>query len=363
LYVELHAYGCQVFLDIKEVEDGPSGQLRRLAEQLNGAGVPSISGALRDMHLQPLHDAVRGLAEKGSLRRVAQMGAARAVAACPAGAAKGVDLGLRGPAAAPPPKLKAGGAAGGGVAIALDDATPDELSGLLDDAEARLLAALHALVDVTGAAGDVESAAAGFRRDVEAALYLPDAGRYSLCAGLVDEWTWVALLGRFVSDALAAVADPEGGTGASLEELPLGPVLVSVFSDLGLDEDSAWRLLALIRMLRHLPLPSSVAGLASADRAPALVRALIADETVRPYIRVNVWEGVSWFNREAFAHVLWWILALDALDAVSDPSLKKAHLAARLFEAERLTMALALAAETSGYQLDKLEDAAAEAKV
>ena len=197
------------------------------------------------------------------------------------------------------------------------DATADELAALLDDAQERLRLALRALVDVTGAAGDVDSAAAVFRRDVEAALRLPAPGRDRLCAGLADEWTWLALLGRFVSDSLAAVADPEGGTGASIEELALGPVLVSVFSDLGLDEESAWRLLALIRLLRQLPLPSSVSGLASAERAPALVRALIADETVRPYIRVNVWEGVSWFNRESFAQVLWWMAALDALEAVS----------------------------------------------
>jgi hypothetical protein len=356
--VELHAYGCQIFLDIKEVEDGPSGQLRRLAERLNGTGVPSISSALRDMHLQPLHDAVRGLAENGALRRVAQIGAARALGACQAGAATSVDLGLRGPAAALRPKLGTAGAVGA-IPNHLSDATPDALSGLLDDAEGRLRIALHALVEVTAAAGDAESAATGFRRDVEAALRLPVAGGDSLCAGLTDEWTWVALLGRFVSDALADVADPRGGTGASIEELALGPVLVSVFSDLGLDDDSGWRLLALIRMLRRLPLPSSVAGLASADRAPALVRALIADETVRPYIRVNVWEGVSWLNRETFAQVLWWMLALDSLDAVSDPALPKAKLKARLTEAERLTAALAAAAETAGYQLDKLEDATA----
>ncbi|HEU6440350.1 MAG TPA: alpha-amylase, partial [Terriglobales bacterium] len=365
LYVELHAYGCQVFLDIREVEDGSSGQLRRLAERLDGAGVPSISAALRDMQLQPLHDAIRGLAAGGLLRRLTRLGAARAVAACPKAAAKGIELGLRGPAAAPRPKLgPAGGAAGGAAAVPhpVTDATDEELSSLLDDAQARLRLALRALLDVTGAAGDVDRAAAVFRRDMEAALRLPAPGRDRLCAGLADEWTWVALLGRFVSDALAAVADPDGGTGASIEELALGPVLVSVFTDLGLDEESAWRLLAVIRMLRHLPLPSSVSGVAAAERAPALVRALIADETVRPYIRVNVWEGVSWFNREAFAQILWWMFALDALDAVSDPARPKAKLTARLAAAERLTAALAKAAETSAYQLDKLEDAAAEAK-
>ena len=93
--MELHAYGCQVFLDIREVEDGPSGQLGRLAEKLNGAGVPSVHGAMREMHLQPLHDAIRKLTENGSLGRVAEIGAARAAAAAPGVAT--LDLGLRGP--------------------------------------------------------------------------------------------------------------------------------------------------------------------------------------------------------------------------------------------------------------------------
>ena len=89
-----------------------------------------------------------------------------------------------------------------------------------------------------------------------------------------------------------------------------------MFIELGLDDGAAWRLVALIRMLGRLPLPSSVASRPASDRAPALVRALVADESVRPYIRVNVWEGVNWFNRESFAQVLWWMLALDALDAL-----------------------------------------------
>jgi len=112
--------------------------------------------------------------------------------------------------------------------------------------------------------------------------------------------------------------------------------------------------------LRRLPLPSSVAVLPAADRAPALVRSLLADEAVRPYIRVNAWEGVSWFHRESFEQILWWMLALDSLAAVADASLTPAALDARLAEADRLTAVLARAGEASGYQVDKLEAAAAE---
>ncbi|HEY1168163.1 MAG TPA: alpha-amylase family glycosyl hydrolase [Candidatus Limnocylindrales bacterium] len=381
LFVELHAYGCQVFLDIHELEDGPSGQLRRLAERIGGTGVPSIGAALRDMQLRPLHDAVRGLTEGQSLRRLAQIGAARAAAACPGVAA--MDLGLRGPGsgigAGGAKEAGAAGAAGAGAGAAGTGAgaaststrAPVKASAageaeagdvdpghLLDDVQGHLLRALHALVDVTGAAGDVEMTAAGFRTDVEAALRLPGLSTERVCAGLADEWTWIALIGRLVSKALSAVADPGVEVGTALDELQLGAVIADVFRDVGLDDGAAWRLVALIRMLARLPLPSSAAKLPAEERAPALVRALIADESVRPYIRVNVWEGVSWFNRESFGQVLWWMLALDALEAAADESAPAATTAKHLRRAESLTAALARAAEACGYQLDKLEAAA-----
>ncbi|HEX7491394.1 MAG TPA: alpha-amylase family glycosyl hydrolase, partial [Candidatus Limnocylindrales bacterium] len=366
LYLELHAYGCQVFLDIREVEDGPSGQLGRLAEKLNGAGVPSVSGAMREMHLQPLHDAIRGLTENGSLRRIAMIGAARAVAAAPGVAA--LDLGLRGPGAAAsrPKEVPAGTepAADAPIIVAPaasaagQPATEDELADLLDDARRNVARALRSLVDVTGAAGDVDRAAAEFRSGLEAALRLPALGQEKLNAGMVDEWTWVALMGRLASRAVSAVADPADASGSTMDELQLGSVLAGVFRDLGLDDGAAWRLVALIRMLGHLPLPSSVAGLAAADRAPALVRALVANEAVRPYIRVNVWEGVNWFNRESFAQMLWWMLALDATDAVAQEVGTPARVAPRIRATEKVTATLSRAAKACGYQLDKLEAAA-----
>jgi hypothetical protein len=67
---------------------------------------------------------------------------------------------------------------------------------------------------------------------------------------------------------------------------------------------------------------------------------------------------VNWFNRESFAQVLWWMLALDVLEAVADESGTAAKVAGRLRAAERLTATLARAAKSCGYQLDKLEEAA-----
>jgi hypothetical protein len=67
---------------------------------------------------------------------------------------------------------------------------------------------------------------------------------------------------------------------------------------------------------------------------------------------------VSWFNRESFAQVLGWMLALDALEDKAEVPAAKARTARRLRSAQRLTATLAKAAEASGYQLDRLEAAA-----
>jgi glycosidase len=349
-FVDLHAYGCQVFLDISEMHDGPSGQLSRLAERLGGAGVASIASALRDMQLAPLHDAVRGLAgpEGGALRRLAETGVARAEVACrKPGRGKKTAAGAAVPTHTAPT-----------TAI---PTTSKESEALLADVSASVERILQALVGVTGATGDVAAATATFRLRAEAALALPEpAGSQRLCAHLAESSTWAALFGLLVGEAIESVADPEASGGrAAVDELQLGPVFAGLFRELGQEDAAAWRLVGLVRLLRHLPLPSSVAKLAAADRAPALVRAFVADEGVRPYLQVNVWEGVSWFNRESFEQLLWWMLTLDTLAAAADKSLAKTRLATRLTEADRLTAILARAGEACSYQLDKLEDAAA----
>jgi glycosidase len=367
LFAELHAYGCQVFTDVREVADGPSGQMARLCDRLGGTGVPSVSAALRELVLVPLHDAVRSLSGDGALRGLVRDGTALARAALPAGAVP-LDLGLHGPRAAAP------AAEGSGVATAdaapattaeptaepTADATADAAPAtLLDAATAAVERAAAAVAEVTGSGADPAAAAALFHAGMGATLRLPGLGSRRVNAGLVDEWAWMAIAGRLVARSLAAAAGGGSTADGSIEDLGLGPVIADVFRQLGADEGGAWRMVSLIRMLGHLPIPGSVADLPAAERAPALVKALIADETVRPFIRVNVWEGVAWFNRESFEQMLWWMAALEALAGLEDATAKAGTAKARLSSAEKLTTALAAAATAAGYQLDKLETAAA----
>jgi hypothetical protein len=58
LHVSLRAYETRVFWELRELHD-TAGVWRRLAERLGGRGVPSLEGALRELQLAPVHDALR----------------------------------------------------------------------------------------------------------------------------------------------------------------------------------------------------------------------------------------------------------------------------------------------------------------
>ncbi len=58
LYLDLHAYECRAYLELRDVRDS-DGRYGRLASWLDGRGVPSIEGALRELELQPFLDALR----------------------------------------------------------------------------------------------------------------------------------------------------------------------------------------------------------------------------------------------------------------------------------------------------------------
>ena len=91
LYVELHAYETQAFLEMRELAD-PDGHWRTLADQLDGRGVPSLADALRDLELGPLHVALRTDDAQEAVRLAAAMVGRPAPAGTAAdGATRAVD--------------------------------------------------------------------------------------------------------------------------------------------------------------------------------------------------------------------------------------------------------------------------------
>jgi glycosidase len=72
LYVELHAYETQAFLEMRELSDS-DGRWARLAGELGGRGVPSIGEALRDLEMAPFHVALRTDDATAAVRQAAAL--------------------------------------------------------------------------------------------------------------------------------------------------------------------------------------------------------------------------------------------------------------------------------------------------
>ena len=193
MYVELGAYQCHVFLDIREVRD-EVGLYGELARQLNGAGVPSIAAALRDLALRPVQEPVRVLVSGDTLRRLL---AARRDASQGSG-----TEGIGGPE-----------------------------DGALDDLEARLRPVVEAASRVAGGWEDPAALVDEVRRRLRVVLGLPGlqgpggAGAAGEAAGVADlpgaagEAAGVANLPGAAGEAAGPSDDPreaDAGTGAGL---------------------------------------------------------------------------------------------------------------------------------------------------
>jgi glycosidase len=85
----LPAYGCRVFVELREVADAPDAPWSRLAERLAGGAVASLADALADLVLEPEHERSRA-ALRAALAGRATPGALISAAA---GALRGLDVG------------------------------------------------------------------------------------------------------------------------------------------------------------------------------------------------------------------------------------------------------------------------------
>jgi hypothetical protein len=65
LFVELNAYGCHTFVDIRQVQDDEFSSYRRLYKYLGGRGVPSVQQALVELLLQPVLNPFQQIANQG----------------------------------------------------------------------------------------------------------------------------------------------------------------------------------------------------------------------------------------------------------------------------------------------------------
>jgi hypothetical protein len=354
LYIELEAYKYHVFLDFKEVQDNEWRQYEQLAAYLNGNGVPSIDEALREIFLQPIHYPYRELINPGMLQWI-------------------IDNRLQIKSSEP-----------ANLQLANLQPVLEEVEGKED----HLLSEINHIVHGNGEQPGV--IAHDIREKLEQVLRLPllerelpeeadsvaqdtmrdavrDAIEYILAGpggktpyAEGDPQVWSTLLCWLFTYQLGKVVSDRDETFSEMsrswiDEWLLGRIITSALQGLGLDEVSAAQSLAIVKVITgHRELCREQAGMA--ENAYQYLQDWLADSEVQRSVGVNRYQGILWFNQEAFENFLWWMFASTAIEIIPEGR----------FEVEaqkgvagcyQVIQQIRQAEQESGYQVEKLLDA------
>ena len=301
LHVRLDAYGGCVFWEFREIQDGATGKWARLADRLDGDGVPSLDEAMLELQLGPVHAPLRAIFGDGLVTRVLD-----------------------------------------GVAAA------DELA----EFEERVVAFLGAIAEATGVLGGVRPLAAVIRSRTATTLSARVERQSRTDRAALLGWLLMARTGE-----LAPSADVAATSRAWFDELRLAGAFVSGLRDAGLDEAEAWAGAELVQVLLALPRPSELRGPApTAD--VRLFDQWLALDVVRTAIGVNTWQGVEYVDRSGFETMLRWADRLDAIEATT-PLAGTTKIAGEAGNGsgatEDFVTRLSAAAEAAGYRVDRLQ--------
>ena len=339
LYVELAAYQVHVFTDFRQVRDSEWHPYSHLAEYLGGRGVPSIDEAMKEIVLQPLHQAFKELVDKDFMRRLF---AARILK----------------------PKQAVN-------------------QGLVDETERKLTEFLGRIRGTVGS-GDAESLTREILAKLETLFYLPVLETRSpipesqtpvkgsrspnpesrtrvsiprpallkLKEHVNHPGNFRILLGYCWTHALGKMLRQDGWNEQShswIDEWLLGKILSGSLQDAGQSEHDAWKSMSMIKILilhhRWFEIP------ADPERPCRILEHLLSDPGVQQFIRINRYQDELWFNQEAFEELLDWLLCIAAVESGDSEILAGSF---------RILQAFKQAEQKSGYRVEKLLEAAAE---
>jgi hypothetical protein len=362
MYVELHAYQYHVFLNWQIVPDAADGRYARVHAHLGGRGVPSVDEAMRELLLAPVRDPYAALVNGVTLRELLGEGTKDQ----PLPVSDDVSPSVIRPSAEKTTTPAAEQALVTHEPPAEDPIRAKLVALLVQIQKTRSDHGNDAADNGAADAPDAEAVAATIRARLDAALALIGEGVPPPADDASNEGAAPAVVGGQPTAPSILDSDTARGTllvwalthhlGAAaapaalaaeqsrswIDEWLLGPIIRGALRELNGDDGAAERGVALVKLL------TAHAGRASGDSpagAEALLDALLADRDAQQFIGVNRYNDVVYFNKESFEQLVGWLeAAARALGAPAD--------------ADAAFTQLRRAAAESGYQLERLREAA-----
>lgn len=341
LYFELDAYKYHVFLDFKQVKDDSSHRYAQLCEVLNGRGVPTIDEALKELFLRPVHDNFHGLVNAEMVRRLLNI-----------------------------------------CEETLDDKFDTGIFDELESAYVQLLYEINKITHIKNNNAVVNEISKDVRKlvkftckipDLEVHFPLPDSQEYLEAINVLkvhlgqNPQVWVAILAWIVIHPLGKLIDGEQATERSrswIDEFMLGRIIARTLQNLGADDQASWQMVSVVRLLttrgdwpKKLDLLNGLDFNDGKCGGFQLLQEWLRDEEIQRLLRINRYQGVLWYNKEAFEYLLVWMLFTGTLVVLSTPQIESDKIPESIVTLYKFIMRLRAASEGSNYQVDGLLEA------
>ncbi len=322
MYVELGAYKCHVFMDIREVVNDAERPYAELNARLDGRGVPSIEQELTLMKIAPITRAFKHLINGETMRQL-------------------LDA----------TKLKAGA-----------KATRDRLA-LANELSARAGTLLIQIQHHLGADANEILIVDDIRNDLVASFSLSKA-TVQAATGVTtsDEATWATLFAWLLLHRMGkanAASDADAAVKEWMEEWQWIDVLHDALAGAGLSESDAWQASQQARLMVHrtvlnvaMPKPARGKGVAA---VPVInLTPILKDPHAQKLLQINAHDGATWFNKETFDGLMKSMAFGAAFDAVIDETKTAAQQTAAMKAARAVATECMQQAGAAGYQVEKL---------
>jgi len=260
LYVELGAYKYHVFMDFREVRDNQWQQYAQILNYLNGRGAPNVEDVFKEILLQPIRHAFKELINMDTFRQLIE---ARVYQA---------------------------------------DHTADQT--VIEETERKMVNLLLEAKKLSGGEGEERTIAREITQKLEVFLRLPVISNRFPWMDAKDvpgaklwtflSWLFIHALGKIVNQK-----DFAGVSRSWIDEWRLGRSIAEVLAGLGLDQEAAWRAVALTKLL------TTHQRWFEEKRACQVLESLLKDNEVQQFLQVNRYNDILWFNNEAFDDLLW----------------------------------------------------------